>query len=202
MVSSILSWPFQNRPARTVLKGSVQAVRRLSRFLRATGGSAAMEFAFIAPPFFLLLFSLFEVGTTYLAGGSLQNAANETARLIRTGQVQAASMTEAEFRTQVCNRLNSDIMPCDARLKIDVRRYASFGGVNPPSPLDSGGNWITDFRFEPGGACDIVLVRLFYQWSTLTPGLGEAFANVQVGDGLLIQASAAFRNEPFTGTVC
>jgi Flp pilus assembly protein TadG len=198
----MLSWPFRNRPARSAAGYAVQAVRRASRFLRASGGSAAMEFAFNAPPYFLLLFSLFEVGTTYLAGGALQNAANETARLIRTGQVQAGSMTQAQFRTQVCARLSADIMPCDQRLKIDVRRYTSFAGVNPPNALDSNGNWMTDFRFEPGAACDIVLVRLFYQWSTLTPGLGAAFANVQVGDGLLLQASAAFRNEPFTGAVC
>lgn len=160
-----------------------------------------MEFAFIAPPFFLLLFSLFEIGTTYLASGSLQNAVNETARMIRTGQVQAVNMTAAQFRVQVCARLDTSVMPCDARLKIDVRKYTNFASVAQPSPLDAGGNWNGNYQFNPGVACDIVLVRLFYQWQTLTPGLGEALVDMQ-GGALLLQASAAVRNEPYTGTIC
>lgn len=181
---------------------AVQAVRRFSMFRRDTSGVAAVEFGLVATPFFFLLFSLFEIGTTYLSAGSLQTAVNEAARQIRTGQVQTAGMTAQQFQTLVCSNLDTDYMPCDsALLKIDVRRYTSFAAVAAPSPLDGNGNWNNDFRYEPGAQCDIVLVRAFYQWKTLTPGLG-AIMNNMTGGSELLQASAAIRNEPFVGAAC
>ena len=46
-------------------------------------------------------------------------------------------------------------------------------------------------------SCSVVLVRAFYSWTPITPGLGDAMANMSNGAHLL-QATAAIRNEPFS----
>ena len=56
----VLSTLFKRREA-----GSRRAPGQLGRLMRDVRGVAALEFGFIAPPFFLLLFSMFEVGLTY-----------------------------------------------------------------------------------------------------------------------------------------
>ena len=60
--------------------------RRLGK--RGNSGSAAVEFALIAPVFFLLLFAIFETGMLFFADMTLENGVAVTARLIRTGQAQ------------------------------------------------------------------------------------------------------------------
>lgn len=168
---------------------------RLRRFMRDVRGVAALEFGFIAPPFFFLLFSMFEVGLTYTADAVLQSAVNDTARMIRTGQVQSQSLTREQFRTLVCENI-SVLLSCDARLQIDVRRFTAFGGAGFSDPLDSNGNFRDDYRFEPGNPCDVILVRAFYEWDPVTPGLGDYMSNMGSG-GRLLMGTAAVRNEPY-----
>jgi Flp pilus assembly protein TadG len=163
----------------------------LNRFRRSTKGTAAIEFAFIAPPFLMLLFSLFEIGLTYAADIVLQNALNETARMIRTGQ----PLTQAQFRQNVCDKI-SIILACDSKLAIDVRTYSSFSTATLPSPLDASENFRTDFKYETGGKSAIVVARVFYAWKPVTPYLGRALVNMS-GDARLLQGVAVFRNEPF-----
>ena len=51
-------------------------------------GSAAIEFAIIAPIFFFLMFVIAETALVFIAEQVMDNAVFETARLIRTGQAQ------------------------------------------------------------------------------------------------------------------
>ncbi len=165
-------------------------------------GVAALEFGFIAPPFFFLLFSMFEVGLTYTADVVLQSAVSDTARQIRTGQVQSAGLTRQQFRALVCDEIKI-LLACDQRLQIDVRRFTAFTGAGFTNPLDSAGNFRSDYKFEPGSPCDVVLVRAFYAWDPVTPGLGDFMATMSGGSRLL-QGTAAVRNEPFqsAGPLC
>lgn len=190
-------WPFRFRTAGTDAAPAPQKPGRVRRFLRDVRGVAALEFAMLGPPFFLILFSMFEVGLTYTADTLLQNAVNETARLIRTGEVNVNNTSREQFRQMVCDRINI-ILACDDHLKIDVREFTSFSGSGFTSPLTSGGTFRpdSDFRWQPGAPCSVVLVRAFYAWSPITPGLGDAMGNMRDGEQLL-QATTAVRNEPF-----
>jgi len=175
---------------------------RLARFTRDVRGVAALEFGFIAPPFFALLFSMFEVGLTYTADAVLQNAVNETSRMIRTGQVQNGGFTKQQFRQLVCDNINV-LLNCDQRLQIDVRKFTAFNAASFSNPLDGNGNFRNDYKYEPGAPCDVILVRAFYAWDPVTPGLGDYMSNMG-GGGRLLQGTAAVRNEPFLvgGPVC
>ena len=77
----------------------------LDRFRRNRRGSAAVEFALVAPLFFCMLFAILETAIVFFAGQVLENATQESARLILTRQAQASGMTETAFKTNLCNRI-------------------------------------------------------------------------------------------------
>lgn len=170
---------------------------------RATSGSAAVEFAMIAPVFLLLLFAIMEVALSFYADQILANAVIETGRLIRTGQAQQQNMSASQFRTALCNKINY-LLSCDSsKLYVDVRSFSSFGTAAYPQALDAAGNLNPSLNsYQPGGSSDtagvntIVLIRAFYKWKLLTPMVSAHFANMS-GSTRLLSASVAFRNEPY-----
>jgi len=170
--------------------------------MRATAraGSAGVEFAFIAPVFFMLLMGIMENGIIYFAGATLQNATDDVSRQIRTGQAQAAGMTQAQFRTAICNEI-APLLACDTNLQIDVESYANYTSAGFVPPTDVSGNLKTTLNnYQPGTACDVVLVRSFYTWQVITPMLSPFLTNI-TGGYHLVTATSAFRNEPFVSGV-
>jgi Flp pilus assembly protein TadG len=167
----------------------------LSRFKKAKEGAAALEFALVAMPFFLLLYAIIDISLIFFASTTLENGIVAAARQIRTGQAQSMGMTEAQFRTLVCNEI-SMMLGCDARLGLDVRKFNGFSNVNLPAALDANGNLTGNLSFDPGAPGDVIVVRAFYTWPVMTPTAGLQFVNMAGGHRLL-EASIAFRNEPF-----
>jgi len=192
--------------------------KSFSRRLRtdANKGSAAVEFAMVAPVFFLLLMGTMETGVMFFAQSTLQNAVNDAARLIRTGQSACFTkdandncqpMSADQFRNQVCNEVIVLLKTCNkdvngnSDLQFDVNAYPNgFTGVSNASPLDVGQDLPNLNAFNTGGACNVVLVRAFYRWPVFTPGLAFLMANMR-GSYHLLATAAAFRNEPFTNNV-
>ncbi len=163
-------------------------------------GSAAIEFAFVAPVFFIFLMGTIETGIMFLGDFVLQNATNDAAREIRTGQVALGSVTQAQFRTMVCNKV-APILKCDSRLQIDVETFPSFSSVTLTNPVRADGTLDPSLNnWQPGTVCSIVLVRAFYTWDVVTPILTPFLVNM-ASDQHLLAAAAAFRNEPYNNTV-
>ena len=65
----------------------------LRRFRRNRRGSAAVEFALVAPLFFGLLFAIIELAMVFFASQVLETATQDSARMIMTGQAQSAAYT-------------------------------------------------------------------------------------------------------------
>lgn len=168
--------------------------RFFGRFRRSESGNVAVEFGMLAIPFFILIFAVIETCIIYFATSNLDSAVAGAGRLIRIGAVQAGGMTEQQFKDEVCSRLHV-ISNCSSTLKVDVRNFSNFGGVTFPSLVDGNGQVVEDTVFQPGGAGDIVLVRVYYSWGVLSPSL-IGLSNLD-GGGRLVAASVAFRNEPF-----
>lgn len=167
----------------------------LSRFRRNKRGMAAVEFAMVVMPFFVMLFAIIDTSLVFFASTTLENGITGAARRIRTGQAQANNMTEQQFRTLVCNEIEG-LLACDARLALDVRKFTGWGNVTLPAALDNNGNLTGNFQFDPGGPNEVVVVRAFYTWPILTPTMKDSLSNMS-GNHRLIVASIAFRNEPF-----
>jgi Flp pilus assembly protein TadG len=177
-------------------------LRRTAARMRAeqNKASAAIEFAMIAPVFFILLMGIIENGLIYFAGSTLQYATDNAARYIRTGQASGAGMTQAQFRTKICGDI-APMLACDGNLQIDVQTFTSYSNASFATPTDSSGNVKSSLNnYQIGTACSVVLVRSFYTWKILTPVLSQFLTNMSTGNHL-IAATAAFRNEPFTSAV-
>ncbi len=171
--------------------------QRWRRFKHARSGSTAIEFGVVAGPFFLLLFALIEVGLMFLATFTLENAVAEASRLIRTGQAQGSGFSESQFKTEVCGNIFG-LFDCEGGLIVDVRKFDNFTNVNVPDAIDGDGNLAGGFQYDPGNGGDIVVVRIFYEWSLLADLPVLDLGNMGNGNRLLT-ATAAFRNEPFDG---
>ncbi|MBD3769852.1 MAG: pilus assembly protein [Rhodobacterales bacterium] len=170
--------------------------RKLAEWTEERRGQAAVEFALIAAPFFFIIFGLMEICMIFIMSTVLEHAISDASREIRTGQAQGAGFSEVEFRKSVCDNMFG-LMSCDSKLHIDVKRLSSFSSADLSSPLDADGNFDdSGFDFQPGSANDIVAVRVYYEWSLITPILSAPLANMPNGKRML-QASAVFRNEPF-----
>jgi len=169
------------------------------RFARALiggeRGATMIEFAIVMIPFFVILFGIFEVALVFWGTYELENATEDAARQIRIGQIKGGGA--AAFRTEVCKHVVI-LSRCDEDLRIDVRSFTSFADIQngPADALDNDGNLNNNFAFNPGGPRSIVLVTTFYRWPLLNAISTYSLSNMAGGDRLL-QASAAFRNEPF-----
>lgn len=172
--------------------------RPFARFARARRGAAAIEFALVIIPFFLLTCGLVEVAMMGFAQSTLNFAVSETAREIRTGQLQTAGLTSDDIEELLCERTNTLIvMECPGYLYLDVDRFDSFTGArNQPGPIANGQFTPLNFQYNPGGPSDIVVVRAYYRWRVLTPMFETIFSNVAGGERILV-STMMFRNEPY-----
>jgi Flp pilus assembly protein TadG len=177
-------------------QGSTATVRKtLRRFCRNRRGSAAVEFALVAPVFFALLFAIIETAIVFFAGQVLETVTQDSARMIMTGQAQTGGFSQAQFKTYVCGKI-SVLFDCVNGVYVDVQSYPGFSGVSISDPIDAGKNFVPPNNYNPGGPSDIVVVRLFYQWPLVVTGLGYNISNLS-GSKRLLTATAAFRNEPY-----
>jgi Flp pilus assembly protein TadG len=169
--------------------------RALRRFRRNRRGSAAVEFALVAPVFFALLFAIIETAIVFFAGQVLETVTQDSARMIMTGQAQNAGFSASQFKTYVCGKV-SVLFDCANGIYVDVQSYPAFTNVSISDPIDGAKNFVPTMQYSPGGPGDIVVVRLFYQWPLFVTGLGYDISNLS-GSKRLLAATAAFRNEPY-----
>jgi Flp pilus assembly protein TadG len=180
-------------PSPAASSASVRNILR--RFRRNRRGSAAVEFALVAPLFFALLFAILETAIVFFAGQVLETITQNSARMILTGQAQTASYTQAQFKTYVCGQIPA-LFTC-SNIYVDVQSYGnSFAGVTINSQIDASNNFVNNMQYNPGTAGQIVVVRLFYQWPLFVTGLGYNISNL-TGSKRLLTATAAFQNEPY-----
>jgi|SRR5665213_636280 len=190
----------------SLVASTASARNALRRFRRNRQGSAAVEFALVAPVFFALLFAIIETAMMFFASQVLETMTQDSARVILTGQAQsggvaacqvagaAAPCTQGSFGTYVCTQIPA-FFSC-GNLYVDVESYSSFSNVVINSQIDSSNNFINNMQYLPGGPGDVVVVRLFYQWPLFVTGLGYNISNLS-GSKRLLVATAAFRNEPY-----
>jgi Flp pilus assembly protein TadG len=184
---------------------STAAPRNLfARFRRNRRGSAAIEFALIAPIFIALLFAIIETSLMFFASEALQTINENAARTIRTGQAQSAYSNVSAYLTQLICNPTPVLFACGPAngsangISVDVKSYSSFQNVSISTQI-AGGNFDTStLGYSLGGSCDVVVARLFYKWPLFVTGLGYNISNL-TGNQRLLVATAVFRNEPYSG---
>ena len=76
--------------------GGVHQAARGRGFRRDERGTTAIEFGILGMPFFALLAAILETSYVFLAGQILDTAVQDSARFIRTGQVQDGRLRSGE----------------------------------------------------------------------------------------------------------
>jgi Flp pilus assembly protein TadG len=163
----------------------------LRRFTRADDGAVAIEFAFVAIPFVILVFAILELGLTFLVSMSLENALANVDRTIRTGALQTSGGDATKFRQAVCSEMSWLGSSCASSIILDVRVLPSFAQTKDLTEPKA-----NTTCFDPGGPGSIVLVRGYYKWPLITPLLEEAVSGSS-GDRKVTYA-AVFANEPYS----
>jgi len=178
----------------------------LLRFRGNRRGSAAVEFALVAPMFFALLFAIIETALMFLASQVLETVTQNSARVVLTGQAQSGSVTacavnsvskpctQATFKNFVCDQIPA-LFDCNS-LVVDVESYSSFSAISLANfnacNFDS-----TNMGYNPGTSGQVVVVRLYYKWPLFVTGLGYNLACSSSNNTRLLVATAAFQNEPY-----
>jgi hypothetical protein len=169
----------------------------------ARKGSAAIEFAFVAPVFFVLLLGIFEGAIMFFSQAVMQNAVTTVGRTLRTGQAacltmsggNCVAMTADDFRTRVCAMAGILLPGCATALVVNSITYTGgFGGTAGTPVTGAGANFA-------GGACAVMVVRVVYPWKVVAPGTAYFLVN-NGADAHLLVSTLAFRNEPYGGAPC
>jgi hypothetical protein len=192
-----------------------RATRRLARSwtwqrpAAGDGGTAAMEFAFLAPIFIGMIAAILEFSGIMFVQTMLEGSAREASRYGITGFTQAGVSRDEQILAIVAENTFGIIDLDD--LQMETLVYENFGDVGQPEPFtdqnaneiyDAGepftdvngnGAWDEDMGAAGlGGPGDVVVYRMSYDWNIMIP-IFEAF----FGDAITIEANIAVRNEPF-----
>jgi Flp pilus assembly protein TadG len=183
--------------------------------MRNAAGSVAIEFAFVAPIFLLLLMVIVELGLTLTTQSLLDGATRDAARLIRTGQVQSQSSPITTFQTLLCSDMSPlmSVANCESNVIFEVQTFSSFGSVSfTPCTLNNNQSGSgTQCSFTPGAASQIVAVRATYTRSFIIPWVGACLSGGSCWTGpdsaggsnpgrggITLTSTVIFQNEPFT----
>jgi Flp pilus assembly protein TadG len=168
----------------------------LRRFRDNRTGASAVEFAIVAPLFLALLFAIIETALMFFAGQVLETITQDSARMILTGQAQAANYQQTDFKTYVCNQIPA-IFSC-ANMIVNVQSSSSVSAISYSNVFDTNCNLqSSQVQYSPGGPGDTVLVQVFYKWQLFVTGFGYNIANCP-NSQFKLTATAAFQNEPYS----
>ncbi|MFH1158634.1 MAG: TadE/TadG family type IV pilus assembly protein [Pseudomonadota bacterium] len=160
-------------------------------------GTAAIEFALVGLPFIVMLIGIVEVSLYFASGVVLEGAANDAARMIRTGQVQAAADPLQTFTDKLCDRVGLLISCINLQyevLAVPDNSFASAAALTPT--FDEDGDLVSG-GFTPSGSSDAVLVRIVYRYEFLTPLLGGMMSRDPTTNLATLMSTVVLRNEPY-----
>lgn len=190
-------------------------IRLMTRGVKRKGwgaakeGTAAIEFAIVAPIFIVLMFSIFEIGWFFFVNAIADSAVIHASRLVRTGQVQGLGTSQSAqdaFKAVVCQRVKV-FGSCDTQLVVEVHNFGnSFAALEADTSQPLCSDTVTnpnDIAYEPGEELDIVRVRVCLLYRTINPLVGfygiGAGVDLEEGDTgkKRIITQSIVRNEPF-----
>lgn len=182
----------------------------LGGIVRCRRASVAVEFAMIAPIFFLIVIATFELSLYLFLSGSVQSAVMMASRYGVTGQ-QAGLMDRQLQIADIVEERTWNLVTIQPE-HIETLVYESFSDIGEPEPYtDTNGNGSFDAESEAftdvngnglwdddlgaaglGGPGDIVLYKIEFTTDVLTNFVQPIF-----GEKFNYTASVAVRNEPF-----
>ena len=184
------------------------------RLLRSKDGAAAIEFAILAIPYFLIVFAIIETFIAYTAEQLVANAVDTMGRQLRTGNITYNHNADTDkdrsaFRTAFCGEI-SILIKCSTqeiatpdKLWIEVKSYSEFTQMPKTVPLNGNGDLDgPSLSYAPGGPGTKNMLRAYYKWEIITDLLRPYITNIRPKTGsrpnyFLIVETSAFKNEDY-----
>jgi Flp pilus assembly protein TadG len=150
------------------------------RLIRAQSGEAMVEFALVAPLFFLLVFGILDYGRLFYVQETLQYAMRQAGRFAVTGQSTGGT-----------NRVSAIIQVAENA----AAGLINSGNINSIliSSVGSGGIVSTNFA---GYGTQEMTITMVSNLKLITPGIAAFFPN----GTYTFTNSVTFRNEPFANS--
>lgn len=208
-----------SRQGYTRRRSGTAAISRFVRFLAAdTRGAVLVEFAFVAAPFFALIFATLITALLMFSQQALDTSAEAVAREIMTGQVQRGSVkiidsatgsavdinSNARLKTRVCEQIAANgfgFLKCD-NVMVSLTKLATFSSAdyNPVIlNFDPATGAVTNppGSFDSIGQEEIGLITVYYRWPKLMgPLLGFTTGNQSNGERLMV-SNSIFKTETY-----
>jgi Flp pilus assembly protein TadG len=159
-------------------------------------GVAAIEFAFMAPIFFFLVFVLIDLSWYFVTCSIVDNAVENGARAVRLGQLDANPATGVpEFRSALCTNLV--VLDCN-NFSFSVSVPADLGNVVTVPEVNPDGT-LANPDYNPGGPQSVVLITIVYVHHFLIPYVAQLFGDTTMLDPTerAIISYLVVKNEPF-----
>jgi Flp pilus assembly protein TadG len=197
------------------LSGKNSSKSGFRRLFRSKDGAAAIEFALLAIPYFLIVFAIIETFVAYTAEQLVANAVDTMGRKLRTGNITynhtttTNNKTVTEFRTAFCGEI-SILIQCSSseiatpnKLWIDAKSYTNYSDMPATVPVKANGDLDTSsLAYSPGGPNTKNLLRVYYKWDIITDLLRPYISNIKPTDSsrpnyFLIVETSVFKNEEY-----
>jgi Flp pilus assembly protein TadG len=157
---------------------------------------ATVEFGLIGMAYLMMILGALEISYAVFLQVVLDNAARDSAREIRTGQVQLASSPQTTFSTLLCNEV-SWLIPCSSLL-YQVQAYWQWSeamtGMGTALTRNSDGS-LASAGFNAGSPGEIVIVTVTYNYAFFTPWMASLIGGSY--GATLLTSTVIFQNEPF-----
>lgn len=174
------------------------ARKRFAPFRRLLGdrkGVAAIEFAILALPLFIMIFGIIEVSLMFFVNSALDASVHKISRMIRTGEVASTKVTLAGFKSRICDDMIL-AFSCSSGLVVKVSVLSDLSSATSADPIDNSGKLTVTETYDIGKGSDYILVQAFLPWGATVNFFSLSSAKLSDGSYLL-GSSALFRNEPF-----
>ena len=168
-----------------------------------------VEFALILPAFLAIVGGVLEFSGIAFVQTLLEGGIREASRFGIIGSAPSGTTREAAILAIIDK--NSYGIIDSSQVRLETLTYSSFSVVGQPETFDDAngngsydpgetfddvngnGQWDDDQgTVGSGGASEVVLYRLTYDWDVMIPIFRPFF-----GDQVALEASIAVRNEPF-----
>lgn len=197
--------------------------RQTHTILRGRGGAAAIEFAAVALPFFLLLYAIIEYGLVLYTQVVIESSTQQVGRaaslgkgvVINPGICSREEYVRQEVQRRTAGLINSNQVtvtaatvvqggvPANGNADICMGNPPTIGGPCPSGVYEdvnrNGRYDETTASVALGQPGQLVEIRVSYPWKVQIPYFNQFFGRNGV---LLISSSTVLRNEPFAGPGC
>lgn len=176
-------------------------VLRRRRYIKSDSGAAAVEFAMVALPFFILLGVIIETGVMMFTEFTLQASVQKASRLIRTGQAKTLALTATNFKTEICKTAGL-LIDCVGKVSVYVDADpAGFAALKAKFPTATTVGTASNgtpgpSSFNCGAPLNAVGVVATYDWNFVFPFMNFN-ANTTVNTKRRLVGVVMFANEPF-----